>query len=1037
MLKGRCATLSLYTLGDVALKKIIFLGGLSIGVLAIGLSLSLVHTSGRWAFEWQGAELMAQAKEDTYSDLAALKLLNRVLLQLQENYVDVSRLEPKLMLASCLDGLQKAVPELLLVFDKPVKENPTQVEVKIAGQERVFSLENLGNLWEMSLRLREILQFVQDYLPADVKAKDLEYEAINGMLRTLDPHSVILSPEIYRDMVEGNRGKFGGLGIMVRMIDGVLVVMEPMPGNPPAVKAGIQAGDQILSIDGTPTLNMTITEAVDLLKGEPATTVSLSVMRKGWTEARKIDVVRDEILIPSIESADLGDKVAYVKLKGFQNNSQRDLLEALSRLKRSMGNIEGLILDLRGNPGGLLDQAVLIANDFLNAGTIVTTVGASEKYRRPYEANNKTTQPDYPVVILIDPSSASASEIVAGALKNNNRALILGDTSFGKGSVQVLYELPDKSALKLTIAQYLTPGDQSIQSVGIVPDIHLVPMLASQHEIDLYPKPWVRRESSLGGHLDHVTASKDQKPSYALRYLSQRMEISEDDFDEDSVLTIEDVDKIIRQKPKDNKPESDPQVRIAKRILGLMDKSHTRTEMLEKYAKNAEQINLDEDNALTKALEKHQIDWFDGQNPDKIEGLKLEIKTDRPDNSYEAGSNGTLTASVTNTSTQAVYRIVGRSTSSFKRIDDKELVFGRIDPGATVTRTLEIKTNRAQSSRLDNFTLTLYADDKAPTPTQAITDASFDVITRARPQPSFSVNYSILDKDIANASQPGNSLLDDDEKLTVRVWLQNDGEGTAEKPLVFLKNKAPEIKLIDARSESTPLPTGAQTSYDFVFETSKVGSKPISLELHVYDKSSTRMLVENIAFLTSKDDDADNSAVVPSTGIMQSKADVKLYVSPSESANSLRDIPAQTLLNVTAKTDHFYRVENNQVTGWVRAIDLEKSSQSEITPLEITTTATIPRIQLDKDLPLAVTNESFILKADVTAFAPLKDYYIYVINEVDHGLETEKVAYDKLSSHADQINAEVPLKQGLNRIRIFVRDEKNSEAYDTVQVYRK
>jgi len=1005
--------------------------------LVSGLMLTIIKSGDRWAFHWKGAALMAQPKEDVYHDLSSLQIFNRVLLQLQENYVEASRLDPALMLASGLDSLQKSVPELLLVFDKKVKDRPTQVTVRIAEHNRTFSLQNVDTLWEMSLRLREVLKFIQDYLPKDVKPRELEYEAVNGMLRTLDPHSLILSPEVYRDMMEGNRGKFGGLGIMVRMIDGILVVMEPMPGEPPAVKAGIQPGDQILAIDGTPTLNMTITEAVDLLKGEPATTVKLTVMRKGWKESRIIGVVRDEIVIPSIESADLGDRIAYVKLKGFQSNSQSDLLKALENLNRSMGGIGGLILDLRGNPGGLLDQAVLIANDFLSGGTIVTTVGASDRYRKPYEATEKSNVPQYPLVVLIDSASASASEIVAGALKNHQRALILGDTSFGKGSVQVLYELPDKSALKLTIAQYLTPGDQSIQSVGIVPDIRLVPMRATKDELDLYPKPWVRRESSLGGHLDNQLAAQDLVPQYNLRYLSQRFDLPEDGFDDDSVLTIDDIDKIIKRKPRDEKPGDDPQVRLAKRIVQLMGNTAQREAMLERYALSASALSEDEDQALARELSKFGIDWARGKNPDDLSSLKLRIETDNVQHTYEAGTSYTIRATVTNTGSQPVYRIVGRSEASFKRIDDKEFIFGRIAPNQSITRELVVRTNRAQSSRLDRFAISLFADDDSPTLTKPILTETIELTTKSRPQPSFSVHYAILDRDQNDPSRMGNGLLDDDETITVRVWIANDGDGVAEKPLIFLKNKAPEIKLIDARAETPPLERGQMTHRDFVFQTQKVTANPVVIELHVYDKASTQMLVENIGFITSKSDLIANAQVIPSSAIKRVIEQVPLFVSPTDRANTLVSVPVQTVVQTNAVVGDFTHITAGEVIGWVATTALQDAAGVAVTPLEQTTTATIPRIVMAPNMPLAVESDTFTLKANVTSFAPLKDYYVYIISEVDHTLETQKVAYEKIESGQHSIQTDIPLQPGLNRVRVFVRDEKNSEAYETLQVYRK
>lgn len=1006
-----------------------------IGALtAAGLSLSVVHRNGRYAFQWDGADLMAQPREDAgYHELAALQVFNRVILQLQQNYVDPSRLNPNLMLASALDSLQKSLPELLLIFDKPVKESPSRVTVKIGGKQQDFALNDLTNLWEMSLRLRSILRFVQDDLPADANPRELEYDAINGMLSALDPHSVILSPELYRSMLEGNRGKFGGLGIVVRMVDGVLIVVEPVAGDVPARKAGIEEGDQILTIDGTPTLNMNISEAVDLLKGDPDTSVRLQVMRKGWKKPKDIDVVRAEINIPSVESDMPDDKIAYIKLKSFQGNSQREIDKALAKLNADSGGIRGLILDLRGNPGGLLDQAVMIADTFLASGTIVTTVGVNDTLSQSRKATKAAAQTDYPIVVLMDSSSASASEIVAGALKNNGRALIVGDTSFGKGSVQVLYELPDKSALKLTIGQYLTPGNLSIQSVGIVPDIRLVPMVARDGEIDLYPKPWVRREESLGGHLVNQKAVKDQTPAYALRYLSQRYAIPEDDYEEDSVITLEDIDKIIKTKTKTKKPGDDPQVRLAVQILKRAGSANDRSLMLEKFAASAESLQNEEDAVLAGALKERGIDWKKGENPENPQ-LSVAISTDTPDNRFTAGDTVTIRAVATNNGAQPVYRVSGRTESTLGRVNDKEFIFGYIAPGESVAREMTVKTNRAQTSRVDSFSVGLYLDDGSPIPERRLTAADIELETVARPQPDFAIHYAIIDYD-GGTKNTGNGLLDDDETVTVRLWVSNDGKGTAEKPLVFLKNKSPEIKLLDARAETGAIAAGERFVTDFEFKTTSVTSADVAMELHVYDKASTRMLVENIAFKTSKSDEIETSRPEPAAGRMIVADSAKLRVSPAPSANALISLPAGTVVERDATVGDFVHIKAGEAMGWVASTALSPTDDS-VTAVEPSTVATIPRIKLD-EMPHVTDKDSFELKATVGGFAQLKDYYVYASYEIDHDYQYQKVAYGSISGDRGEIAATVPLQKGLNTIRLYVRDANKSEAYERVLVYRR
>ena len=997
--------------------------GITAALVVAGLCMSIVERDGHYAFHWNGAELMAQPKLDEFHDLASLQILNRVLLQLQQYYVDPSRLDPELMIASGLDRLQKSVPELLLRFDRHVKDRPTKVTAIIGGRSKDFSLAGLGNLWEMSLRLRGILAFIQEGLPSDAKLRDLEYAVINGMLEVLDPHSLVLSPEVYRSMVEGNRGKFGGLGIVIRMVDGVLVIVEKVEGDVPAKKAGLEEGDQILEIDGTPTLNMDINEAVDLLKGEPDTKVSLLVMRKGWKEARRFEVTRAEIAISSIE-AESFDGIAYIRIKGFQGNTQSDLLSALERIQKEAGDIKGLILDLRGNPGGLLEQAVSVADDFLESGTIVTTGGSDESMQKTRQAKAEATQPPYPMIVMLDSSSASASEIVAGALKNNDRALVIGDTSFGKGSIQVLYELPDKSSLKLTIGQYLTPGNLSIQSVGIVPDIRFVPMHVAKDAIDIYPVSWTRREESLGSHLVNQNAHRDAVPSYNLRYVSRRY--SSEKLDEASLLTLEDVDRILKEREKTNRPADDPQVRLALSILRGNGDAHTRGAMIEKFLTGADALQAEEDAALVAEFAKRGIDWSDCARPDDI-SLALHLETDREGNAVTAGDEFRLRATATNRGTAPVCRISARTEASFTRLHDLEFIFGRIEPGQSVTRELPVRTNRALPASVDDVVATLYQDDGSPIPRIALATDTMPFTVNAIPQPAFRIHYVVTDGN-------GNGLLDDDEDVTVRLWVSNDGTGTASKPLFFFKNTAPQVRLVDARAETESLAPGDKIYRDFRFHTKDVGAENVQVELHVYDKSSTQSLVEKIGFPTAESEDVAGITGHPAKGTFRVAGAVPLRVAPVDRANSLTQIPPGTTVSRDTEFGAYSHVRAGELAGWLETTALEPSSDKpdSLTP---STMATIPRIVIG-DVPHRSSENTVTLQAHISGFVDLLDCYALVSSEVDHIFRYSKVAYQTLSGREADVRMEIPLTKGQNIVRLVVRDRNKSEAHENYYVFR-
>ncbi|MEJ7731198.1 MAG: MXAN_5808 family serine peptidase, partial [Polyangiaceae bacterium] len=407
-------------------------------------------------------------------DLTRLEAVNETLKMIRDKYVDPDRVKPKEMLLSALNYVQRDVAQVIVLTD-----DPNEVTVRVETNEKKFRVDNIQGPWDVSARLREVFTFLQKNLRgSEVDLREVEYAACNGMLHTLDPHSVFLSPEAYKEMNLSTSGAFGGLGIVISIRDQMLTVMNPMPETP-AGRAGLKRFDRIVKINNESTLNMPLDDAVRRLRGDPGTKVTVWVTRDGdggWQGNKPFELTREQIKVRSVESRALEGGVGYVRLKQFQQSSFAELEAALDEL-RQKGPIKGLVLDLRGNPGGLLDQAARIADKFLADGVIVSTVGASEG-REEKRAKGAGTEPAYPLVVLVSGTSASASEIVAGALKNQNRALIVGAQTFGKGSVQLVFPdiTSEKAALKLTIAQYLTPGDVSIQGVGVVPDIELDPM---------------------------------------------------------------------------------------------------------------------------------------------------------------------------------------------------------------------------------------------------------------------------------------------------------------------------------------------------------------------------------------------------------------------------------------------------------------------------------------------------------------------------------------------------------------------------------
>jgi carboxyl-terminal processing protease len=325
-----------------------------------------------------------------------------------------------------------------------------------------------------NLRLfTEVLSIIQSQYVDEVPPKDIIYSAIRGTLRGLDPHSSFLDPEMYREMQVETTGSFGGLGIELTLRDDVLTVVAPIEGTP-AYRAGIQPGDRIVKIEGLTTKDMQLADAVKRMRGKPGSKITISILREGWTEPRDFPIVREQIRVQSVKSADLEPGIEYVRLRQFQEQTANDLEAALEKLIKNGkgGKMQGLVLDLRNNPGGLLTSAVEVTEKFLDGGKLVVyTEGRVRNQNMRFQANAKRVFSDFPMVVLVNQGSASASEIVAGALQDWGRAVVLGTQSFGKGSVQTIIPLSDGSGLRLTTAKYYTPKGRSIHGKGITPDI--------------------------------------------------------------------------------------------------------------------------------------------------------------------------------------------------------------------------------------------------------------------------------------------------------------------------------------------------------------------------------------------------------------------------------------------------------------------------------------------------------------------------------------------------------------------------------------
>lgn len=730
-------------------------------------ALGLILVAAAWAL---GLGIAPATSALEVVDLATSAVTPSVISHINETYAEPARIKPAEQLEAALVALEKTVPEVLVDW-KPGQQVLT---LRIATKVRHITVPHLETLDDVVAVLREVYTVIQTHLVSDIEAPRIEYAALNGLLQSLDPHSVLLAPEVNKEFRLSAHGSFGGLGIVIGIRDGELTVISPLEGTP-AYRAGIKSKDKIVQIEDESTINMDLIEAVGKLRGEPGTKVTIHIMREGLAEPREVPIVRELIRIHSVEEYALGDGIGYITVKNFQENTLRDLNDAIRKFRRD-GSDKGLVLDLRNNPGGLFDQAVAMADKFIQEGTIVITVGANNTFRKPSYARGWRTEERLPLVVLVNQGSASASEIVSGALKYRNRALLIGSQTFGKGSVQQVFDIIDGSALKLSIAQYLLPGDRSIQSVGVTPDLVLKPVELPTEEKDREVRFDSIHDTSKEKDLERSFsewATQAEQPLFRLAYLKER---EPDDGKEAAELTrTEKVERINR----------DFAVQLAKRIL-LTAPGPARQELLEKAAEVVPKVAEEQEGRITTALAGLGIDW---SRP----GVEAETKP-RPVSSQDAvaaltfsperakaGQEVTVTLSVTNQGTRPLGRLRALTEAKIPIFNKREFLIGRVGPGETRTWSLPLTLPKSMVARREKVSAEV-RDSRG-----AVGKAEGYVVIEPLPRPSFALSYTLMDDGREGSSGNGDGRPQPGETVILKLQVTNNGPGPSLKALAALK----------------------------------------------------------------------------------------------------------------------------------------------------------------------------------------------------------------------------------------------------------
>jgi len=1034
--------------------------------VALGVTARLVRAepSAAPAIAYKGAvPVHARADDGGEYRLDRLPILSRVILSVKDNYVDPSRFDPKRMVVAALESVEKTVAEVMVQGDA---KSP-KLTLTVGSSTRDLDLTGVDSIWKIRTVLGEAMGFIQEHLVAHKELKEIEYAAVNGMLSTLDPHTVLLEPKYFKEMKLQTRGEFGGLGFVIAMRDGNLTVVKVLKGTP-AQRAGVKGKDVIQKIEEQSTINMDLQDAVDRLRGKPQTKVSISIMRAGWPEPKRLHLTREVIQVETVPQAHLLDgNVGYVKLSQFSANTTRDLAQSIqAQLTESGGKLEGLVLDLRGNPGGLLEQAIQVSDLFLSEGVIVKTVGGGDKQRinEVKEASAESTDlTRLPLVVVVNNSSASASEIVAGALKNNNRALVIGRQTFGKGSVQVLHDFNEpgkpneEAALKLTIAQYLTPGDISIQEVGITPDVLLLPGRALKEQVNYFAPPRSMGEVDLDAHFSNPAggpaapggaAPSEKKRRVEKAPLELRYLLDEKEDEVAKALKREGRDasqsahagmELTPEQQEDEEAEADPdrfvedyQIRFARELLKRAPYAD-RTKMLDGAKALVAQRHDEEEARIAKRFGELGVDWANGH----VNGSPRAAVTVAPPSGrdFRAGDTVQWTVTVENRG-DAAFKRLRAWTQAEKNplIDRREFVFGTIRPGERRSSTIPVKVPKGTDSRRDEVTLH-FEDDAGKAPADVAT--SFGVVEVAKPTFAFSVQLD--DK----AGGNGDGLAQRGETFNVRVDVRNVGTGaSSDKTYVSLKNLGDEKLFIKkGREVIGALKPGESKSTAMEVELRR-GSKSDELpfRVQIVDEKMDEFVSEKLDWPVAKDE----PAVAPIRAMVRIEAgEAILRTGAAPSAWPIASAKRGAVLAADARVGDFWRVEWQKGRfAFVADADVKAAKGPRSGATAEVWQREPPRIALTPD-PMkgapVVEGDTFRLQgtASVTSAldgsAKLRDVFVFV-NEQKVFF---KVVPESTNASTLEFQADLPLKPGNNVVTVFAREDDEFQTRRSVVIYRR
>ncbi len=961
----------------------------SIWLVGLLLGASALLTAYRTAL--YPPERLAEAMAaQTASRSRSFHLVAVTLQRIRTKYVDPGRLDPRRMFLAALQSLQDELAEVIL---EPSPDGST-VQLRVDVYKKLFHLAAIDSFSALYASLNQALAFVARHIANADRPRKIQYSAISGLLSSLDPHSMLLDPDLYANMKMGTKGSFGGLGIVVSLKMGKLTVVSPIDDTP-ASRAGIKAGDVIVKIDNEATAGMTLNEAADRLRGAPGSTVVLWVQRRGWPEPKDFRLVRAIIKLKSVTWQLLSSRIGYIRIKQFSQTTARDVAKALEELKRRQAR--AIILDLYNNPGGLVETAIEVADLFVDRGTIVTTVSEAGRERDSAKASPSKTLWRGTLVVLVNEGSASASEILAGALKGLDRALIVGQKTFGKGSVQVLFDNDDGSALKLTVAQFLSPPRVAIQSHGIVPDVELEPMIADRSRgVHLSANHRVRRERDLARHLSaHWGADQQQPPVLTLQYLEQ-------------------TDRRSLFRSVGRNAASGAVLEIAAKIL-LSHLGTDRKQARKRLEAMADDLRALQQQRLVKALAGLGVDWSLAPAADSPL-LDTKVEMVPSDGVVSAGDSVTIRITVTNYGRGPAYRVWATTKAMGRLLEARDFVFGRIDPGKSRTWTVKVDIPSYAVGRVEPVTVRFFEEYGHTCP-----EWNTLLRIRGRRRPLFVVQYHLMDQEFGN----GDGLLQPGERANLLITVKNLGAGQALDTVLLLRNRSgANLRLRRARLGLGKLAPGAEAKEMIAIEVPRSAStRTVTLDLKVADNALESSVRSRLVFTLAP----------PGLMVSRTKQRIKVRTAQAEIRGGadqrsplLGHLEAGTILSATGKVHGWYRVRlGEDDMGFVAAGDVVDVPITKPVVARMKRHFQItPPILAVKPIPGIIDRDSVRIQATAVDDERIKDMYVEVFS-MDRPWQTRKVFYapNRFAKHQNRMSIEttVPLHPGQNVIRVVAR----------------